>query len=99
MRSYGPTLALLFFALGCEFGQAQQQRYFCDDAGQLFRILDSSGTLIGYDYDPVGNILATNRSTVPPTALPVPNMVALITGPGQVITVYSQNFNRDGNSK
>jgi YD repeat-containing protein len=78
---------------------AAAESYFYDDAGQLFRVLDSTGTLIEYDYDYVGNILATNRPTVPLTALPVLNMEPLTTGPGQVVAVCGRNFNRGGNSR
>ncbi len=67
-------------------------RYFYDDAGQLFRVLDSTGTLLEYDYDPVGNIAAINRSTVAPASLAVLNMTPLITAAGRTVTIYGQNF-------
>src|ERR1700730_6133511 len=92
MRGYLIPTVLWFATIANAVAQQVALRYFYDDAGQLFRVLDSTGTLIEYDYDPDGNILATNRSSVPPTALAVLNMVPLITASDQVITVYGQNF-------
>jgi len=38
-------------------------RYFYDDANELFRVIDSTGTLTEYIYDPAG---ISRRSTGPP---------------------------------
>jgi YD repeat-containing protein len=40
--------------------------YFYDDLGQLTKVIDSTGTVIEYVYDPVGNILQVKRSNVAP---------------------------------
>ena len=67
-------------------------RYFYDDANELFRVLDSTGTLVEYDYDPAGNITQVARSTVPPASLAILNITPLSGTTGQTITIYGQNF-------
>ena len=67
-------------------------KYFYDDAGQLFRVLDSSGNLIEYDYDAVGNILQIQRSTVSASALAIFNITPLHGPAGTVLTIYGQGF-------
>jgi trimeric autotransporter adhesin len=46
---------------------AQQQtttfQYFYDETGQLTRVVDSTGVVIEYVYDAVGNMLEIRRST------------------------------------
>ena len=74
------------------FGQAVSFRYFHDDASELFRILDSTGTLIEYIYDASGNITQVNRSTIPPASLAILNITPLSGPAGQSITIYGQNF-------
>ena len=39
-------------------------QYIYDDNGQLTKAIDSTGTVIEYVYDQVGNILEIKRSTV-----------------------------------
>src|SRR5437762_10464330 len=46
-------------------------QYFYDDRGQLAKVINSSGTVIEYIYDPVGNILEIKRSTIAGGALAV----------------------------
>jgi len=67
-------------------------RYFYDGNHQLYRVLDSSGNLIEYDYDPAGNPTQIKRSTVSPTALAIFNIVPLLGTAGQTVTIYGQNF-------
>ncbi len=67
-------------------------RYFYDDANELFRVLDSTGTLVEYIYDPSGNITQVNRSTVPPSSLSILNITPLSGSTGQNVTIYGQNF-------
>jgi YD repeat-containing protein len=67
-------------------------RYFYDDASQLFRVLDSTGNLVEYTYDPNGNIAAVTRSTVAPSSLAILNVVPLSGPAGQTVTIYGQNF-------
>lgn len=38
--------------------------YLSDNAGQLYRVLDSTGTLIEHTYEPSGDIAKVGRSTV-----------------------------------
>jgi YD repeat-containing protein len=83
---------VLLTAITMCFAQPTSFRYFYDDAHRLFRVLDSTGTLIEYDYDHTGNILNIARSSVTPNILAVLNMTPLFTGPGRTITVYGQNF-------
>jgi YD repeat-containing protein len=67
-------------------------RYFYDDANELFRVLDSTGTLVEYDYDSAGNIVQVNRSTVAPSSLAILNVTPLSGATGSTITIYGQNF-------
>ncbi len=84
---------VLVFAAGLAlFGQPNAIRYFYDDNSQLFRALDSAGTLVEYVYDPVGNILEIKRSTVAPTALSILNVTPQYAKPGATIRIYGQNF-------
>src|SRR5438094_10364913 len=46
-------------------------QYVYDDAGQLQKVMDSTGVTIEYVYDPVGNILEVKRSSVSPGALTI----------------------------
>jgi hypothetical protein len=46
-------------------------RYFYDDANELYRVLDSTGTLIEYTIDPSGNITNIARTSLPPTQLSI----------------------------
>ena len=86
------SVVLWVLTIGIALAQPPTFRYFYDDAGQLFRVLDSTGTLIEYDYDLTGNIVQIQRSTVAPTSLTIFN-VAPLSGPvGQNVTIYGQNF-------
>ncbi|MGO9275173.1 MAG: Ig-like domain-containing protein [Terriglobia bacterium] len=40
-------------------------QYFYDDAHQLTKVVDSSGNIVTYKYDPVGNISSISRTTLP----------------------------------
>jgi len=46
-------------------------QYFYDDTGQLTKVVDSTGVVIEYVYDPVGNMLEIRRSTVAHGALTI----------------------------
>jgi hypothetical protein len=88
-------VAVLLVLSGVEVLFAQSPvtfRYFYDDSAELFRVLDSTGILIEYIYDPSGNITQTNRSTVAPGSLSILNVTPLSGGAGSTITVYGQNF-------
>lgn len=70
------------------FGQqnASSFQYFYDDSGQLFRVLDSKGNLIEYDYDAVGNILQIQRSTIAANSLAIFNVTPLKGAAGSALT-------------
>lgn len=70
-------------------------RYFYDGNNQLFRVLDSSGNLVEYDYDPAGNPVKTGRSVVNPTSLSLLNFLPQRGNAGTTVTIYGQNFNPD----
>ncbi len=68
-------------------------QYFYDDVSQLTKVVDSSGTVIEYVYDPVGNILQIKRFSVAPGTLAIFNFTPQRGGPGQTITIQGQAFN------
>jgi YD repeat-containing protein len=72
--------------------QSPSFRYFYDDSAQMFRVLDSTGTLLQYTYDPNGNITQINRSTVAPSSLSILSLAPFSGTSGQAITIYGQNF-------
>src|SRR6266852_166996 len=61
--------------------------YFYDDLGQLSKAVDSTGTVIEYVYDPVGNILQIKRSSVAPSMLAVFNFTPQRGAAGQTVTI------------
>jgi YD repeat-containing protein len=67
-------------------------RYFYDDAGQLIKVVDSSGVLIEYIYDAVGNMLEVRRSTLGPGALSIFSFSPQRAGPLTLVTVVGQGF-------
>ena len=44
-------------------GQADQAQYVYDELGRLYRVIDGSGNVATYHYDPVGNLLEITRET------------------------------------
>jgi YD repeat-containing protein len=67
-------------------------QYFYDDTGQLIKAVDSTGVVIGYVYDAVGNMLQVNRSAVAPGALSVFNFTPQQGGPLTQIMIQGQGF-------
>ncbi len=67
-------------------------RYFYYDSGELFRVLDSTGTLVEYIIDPAGNITQTNRSTIAPTAPAILSFAPFTGAQGSTFIIYGQNF-------
>jgi hypothetical protein len=65
---------------------------YYDDSGQLYRVLDGSGNLAEYVYDPVGSILQVKRSAVAPNMLAILNVAPAHTATGSTITILGQNF-------
>ena len=51
-------------ALSAFAGQPVSFQYFYDEKGQLTKALDTTGTVIEYVYDPVGNLLETKRTQI-----------------------------------
>src|ERR1700694_820619 len=67
-------------------------QYFYDDLGQLKKVVDSTGTVIEYVYDPVGNILQIKRSSAAPGTLAIFNFTPQRGGTGQTVTIQGQGF-------
>src|SRR5438046_930620 len=67
-----PWIRIVLLAALCLIGanvlQAQAPitfSYFYDDLGQLKKVVDSTGIMVDYVYDAVGNILEVKRSAAP----------------------------------
>ena len=82
-------LTLSLIALG---QQPITFQYFYDDLNQLVRVVDSSGVVIEYVYDPVGNISQIKRSTIVPGGLSVFGVSAQSVATGGTLTVQGQGF-------
>lgn len=67
-------------------------QYFYDDLGQLTKVLDSTGSVVEYVYDPVGNILQIKRSSAAPGTLAIFSFTPQRGGPGQTVTIQGQGF-------
>lgn len=94
-----PRLAAAFvavlsvLAVPCPSGaQPNSYRYFYDDANELYRVLDSTGTLIEYTYDLSGNITNVSRSTLPANQLSILNVTPSNAIGGSMMTILGQNF-------
>lgn len=86
---------LLPTIIGVAYSHAQSTtsfRCFYDDLGQLTKAVDSTGTVIEYVYDPVGNILQIKRSTVASGTLAIFNFTPQRGGSGQTVTIQGQAF-------
>jgi len=86
---------IFMLALSPALALAQQPitfQYIYDDLNQLTKVIDSTGVVIQYVYDPVGNILQINRSTVQPGALTIFNVTPQSALQGGTITIQGQGF-------
>ena len=84
---------LLVVCLACAALRAQTGfRYFYDSSKRLYSVLDSTGTLIQYTYDPIGNITQITRSTITPSQLTILNITPTYLIGGSTITLTGQNF-------
>src|ERR1017187_3147663 len=98
MRTQTATLtaALAASALMVCAVRAQQPvtfQYFYDDLNQLVKVVDSTGVVIQYVYDPVGNILQIQRSTVNLNQLTIFNVTPLQVAIDGTVTIQGQRFN------
>jgi YD repeat-containing protein len=67
-------------------------RYFYDDAGQLQKVVDSTGVVLEYVYDSVGNILEVRRSTSPPGGLKLFSFTPVLGAPLTMVTIRGEGF-------
>ncbi len=67
-------------------------QYFYDDTGQLIKVVDSTGIVIEYVYDAVGNMLEVKRSSVAPGSLSIFSFVPQQGTTGAVVTIMGQGF-------
>jgi YD repeat-containing protein len=67
-------------------------QYFYDDLNQLTKVVDSTGAVVQYAYDPAGNITQITRSTVVPGQLSIFNFTPLQGGPLTTVTIQGQGF-------
>jgi len=67
-------------------------RYFYDDTGQLTKVVDSTGVVIEYLYDPVGNMVEIKRSAVAPGALTIFSFSPQQGGPLTSVTISGHGF-------
>src|SRR5665213_4469289 len=79
-------------AFTCHAQSPVSFRYFYYDSGELFRVLDSTGTLVEYIIDPTGNITQTNRLAVATSAPAILSLAPFTAGTGANIIIYGQNF-------
>ncbi len=87
--------ALSAFALVILSVEAQQPisfRYFYDDLNQLSKVVDSTGNVVDYVYDPVGNILQIKRSAIASGALAIFSFTPQQGPVGATITIQGQGF-------
>ena len=71
--------------------------YFYDQLNQLTRVVDSTGVVIEYVYDGVGNMLQVNRSVLPnASGLAIFNVTPQRAASGGTITIQGQGFSTMG---
>jgi YD repeat-containing protein len=75
-------------------------QYFYDDLGQLTKVVDSTGIIIEYLYDAVGNILQIKRSALAPGSLAIFNFTPQRGAVSGTVTIQGQGFSNtpSGNS-
>lgn len=90
------SLLLVWLSVLAQQTSGQQPitfQYFYDNLNQLTKVVDSTGVVIEYIYDSVGNILQIKRSVLSsPGALSVFSVGPQRVGDGQTITIYGQGF-------
>src|SRR5262249_5344224 len=92
-RSLKRTVLLFSLLSSVVFAQAPITfQYFYDDLNQLVKVVDSTGVVIQYVYDPVGNISQVLRSTLAPGVLTIFNITPLSVAVGGTIMIQGQGF-------
>ncbi len=84
--------ALVLFVLPLKAQQPITFQYLYDDLNQLSKVVDSTGVVIQYVYDAVGNITQINRSSVAPGVLTIFNATPLSVSSGSTLTIQGQGF-------
>ena len=85
-------LVVLLLIAGTVAGQsAITFQYFYDAAGQLTRVVDSTGVSVEYVYDAAGNMTEIKRGTVA-GGLQILSFSPAQGGPGATITIQGQGF-------
>lgn len=79
------------WSMGAVCQVSGSNQYFYDDLGQLVKVIDSTGTVVEYVYDPVGNILQIKRSTVG-SGLAIFAFTPQRGNTGQTVTIQGQGF-------
>jgi len=91
--SLGSALFILLCATSVFSQQPVSFQYFYDDTGQLIRVVDSTGNVIEYVYDAVGNIVEVKRSLLPsPGSLVIFGFTPQSGGPNTSVTIQGQGF-------
>jgi YD repeat-containing protein len=85
-------LVLLFTGMALPAQQPITFQYFYDDIGELVRVVDSTGVVIEYVYDAVGNMLQINRSSLNGGALTIFNVTPMQATATAQVTIQGQGF-------
>jgi YD repeat-containing protein len=87
------VIAFVLALSGTMFAQGSiTLQHFYDDAGQHTKVVDSAGNVVEYVYDPAGNIVQGNRTTVAPGVLATFNFTPQRGAVGTAVTILGQNF-------
>lgn len=95
LRGWIVAAAIVLFMVAPQFVHAQTPitfQYFYDGLGQLTRVVDSTGVVIEYVYDPVGNILAVKRNGITPGALTIFSFSPGQGNPSTTVTIQGEGF-------
>jgi len=93
MHGFARRLVFLLALVVTALAQAPiAYQYFYDDLNQLVKVVDSTGAVVQYVYDPGGNILQISRSAVAPIGLTIFNFTPLQGGPLTAVTILGQGF-------
>lgn len=82
-------LAVVFCPTG---GMSDQAQYFYDKVGQLTTVIDGSGNIAVYNYDPVGNLLSIERFDVGASGIDIFLLHPTQGGAGTGVTIRGFGF-------